>query len=175
MNVTPVTDRIVAAVLAELNGRKGFDTRTLDEEAQQDLRAELAKRVDAELTGVVERPVDGERYWTCKIGPAPAEVPPAGDAPMRESAEFTFEAMFGAPAEACFSGWGGALTGAERAVKDGGGRVVREYGGGGQAPGRFTPPSPEQRPPTVTQARAERERNTVAARPEDEYGDGSGI
>ena len=73
-----------------------------------------------EMAGLlVERPVEGERFWSCKIGPAPAEVPPGGDWPLRKAVREAFVAMFGAEARACFSGWGAHLTEPQRAVMEG--------------------------------------------------------
>ena len=59
-------------------------------------------------------PIDGERYWACKIGPAPAEVPDGGDSPLRMAAAHAFEQMFGCEAVVLSSGWGGHMTADER-------------------------------------------------------------
>lgn len=55
-----------------------------------------------------------ERFWSCKVGPAPSEVPQGGDGPMRQAVKAAFEEMFGTEAAVNFSGWGAALTESER-------------------------------------------------------------
>lgn len=58
-----------------------------------------------------------EKVWTCKIGAvADHELPAGADAPMRQAVEDAFRLLTAVEPEFCFSGWGGALTEAERAV-----------------------------------------------------------
>jgi hypothetical protein len=57
-----------------------------------------------------------ERVWTCKIGGVVGDMPNGADLPMRKAVFEAFEKMYGARAEFCFSGWGGTLAAAERAV-----------------------------------------------------------
>ncbi len=69
------------------------------------------------LRNYVEVPVEGERYWSCKIGPAtsdPGEC--GGDMRLREMVEDVFRAMFDKDADLCSSGWGAHLTALEREV-----------------------------------------------------------
>ncbi len=68
------------------------------------------------LRELVEVPAEGERFWLCKIGPAPREVPGGGDSPLRTAVEGAFRYMFGEDAEVDFSGWGAHLTALEREV-----------------------------------------------------------
>lgn len=51
--------------------------------------------------------------WTCKIGEAPGSFK---DLPMREAIARAYEELTGQPPTFVFSGWGGELTEAERAV-----------------------------------------------------------
>lgn len=67
------------------------------------------------LRNLVEVPVEGESYWSCKIGPAKGL---GGDARLRELVADTFSEMFGEDAEIHFSGWGAHLTQGERRAKD---------------------------------------------------------
>ena len=63
-----------------------------------------------------ESKMDRERFWFCKVGPAPKKVPFGGDSPMRNSVERAFTEMFGADAEVCFSGWDVQLDSIEREI-----------------------------------------------------------
>ena len=71
------------------------------------------------LRELVEVPADGERFWLCKIGPAPCKVPDGGDSPLRTAVEGAFRFLFGEDAEIDFSGWGAHLTALEREVLEG--------------------------------------------------------
>lgn len=57
-----------------------------------------------------------ERIWECKIGGLTGALPPGSDAPMRNAIQEAFYQLAGADAQFCFSGWGGKLDEAERAV-----------------------------------------------------------
>ena len=70
------------------------------------------------LRDLVEVPVEGERYWSCKIGPAPHDVPNGGDSPLRRAVDEAFSQMFGECADALSSGWASHLTQGERRAKD---------------------------------------------------------
>ncbi len=55
--------------------------------------------------------------WTCKIGPADRDaLDQPADEPMRKAVQAAFREVTGHDEDYCFSGWGGALTEAERAV-----------------------------------------------------------
>lgn len=61
--------------------------------------------------------------WQCKIGECDAgDVPPGGDYPMRRAIEAAYIALTGKAPNFIFSGWGSALTDAERAVVNDGRR-----------------------------------------------------
>ncbi len=72
------------------------------------------------LEAWVEVPRKGEKWWTCKIGPAaPGELPDGADFPMRHVAKNEFYRLTGHEPAHCFSGWGAHLTEGERsATKD---------------------------------------------------------
>ncbi|MCP4251051.1 MAG: hypothetical protein GY778_28775 [bacterium] len=86
------------------------------------IRQAVTDAVAAELHDVVEVPVPGQRFWSCKMGPAPR---PCGDAPLREAAEIAFHRMFGCWPDVTFSGWGAALTRTEREIASQPRKVMR--------------------------------------------------
>lgn len=77
---------------------------------------EISWRVDC----LLEVPKDGERFWSCKIGPCTTELPSGSDFPMRKAVKERFFELCGYDAEACFSGWGAHLTHGEREVMEDG-------------------------------------------------------
>ena len=57
------------------------------------------------------------KIWTCKIGEVePSLLPDGADHPMRVAVCSAYELLTGQEPEFLFSGWGGSLTEAERAV-----------------------------------------------------------
>lgn len=91
--------------------RKRYPEKFTDENAlNRDLSAE---RAILELGTL-----DSKREaWECKIGDlAGVEIPPGGDAPMRQAVEEAYFALTGKFAQANFSGWGGKFTEAEKRV-----------------------------------------------------------
>lgn len=62
-------------------------------------------------------PVEGERFWSCTIGPAPDTVPWGGDFPLRRAVQKAFIQMFKCSSVFhTFSGWNAHLTAGERNV-----------------------------------------------------------
>lgn len=60
---------------------------------------------------------EGEKYWSCTIGPAkPSELPDGSDAPMRDAVLVAFMHLTGHATTTIFSGWGAHLTEPQRAV-----------------------------------------------------------
>ena len=58
-----------------------------------------------------------QKVWACKIGVrGELPLPPGADAPMRQAIQRAFRQLTGYDADFCFSGWGGQLDEAERAV-----------------------------------------------------------
>lgn len=57
-----------------------------------------------------------ENIWTCKIGGLVGELRKGADAPMRNAVEAMFKLLTGNNPKFIFSGWGGEITEAERAV-----------------------------------------------------------
>lgn len=57
------------------------------------------------------------KIWTCKIGNA-TRLPRGADGPMRDAVSAAFVAIAGHAPGYIFSGWGGELTLAERAVAE---------------------------------------------------------
>lgn len=57
------------------------------------------------------------KIWECKIGEVDAaRLPRGSDAPMRQAVQRAYRELTGEWPEFTFSGWGGELTEAERAV-----------------------------------------------------------
>ena len=86
-------------------------------------KKELEDRIaelEYELDSVTPYYKDGEKWWSCLIGPVDdAALPPMSDVPMRQSAKRAFLDLAGEHCEACFSGWGAAPNRAERDVLEG--------------------------------------------------------
>lgn len=57
------------------------------------------------------------KIWDCKIGEADvSRLPDGADGPMRIAVKKAYEELTGVEPDFIFSGWGGELTEAERAV-----------------------------------------------------------
>ncbi|MEE8147394.1 MAG: hypothetical protein V3T24_07325 [Longimicrobiales bacterium] len=64
-------------------------------------------------------PVEGENYWSCKIGPVvEGELVDKDEGSMRGMVQSTFLALFGRYADETISGWGAHLTQGQRRAKD---------------------------------------------------------
>lgn len=57
------------------------------------------------------------KIWTCKIGEI-ANVPAAGDAPLRDAVVKAYRELTGQDDDFIFSGWGGELTEGERTLAE---------------------------------------------------------
>lgn len=63
-------------------------------------------------------PREGERWWSCLIGPFTESLPGDADSPMRNAAQDAFEKLSGDYAEECLSGWNASPTAKEREIID---------------------------------------------------------
>ena len=80
---------------------------------------ERLRLAEAELSYRIEAPYPGERWWTCKIGPAfEDELPSGSDTPMRHAIKAAFKALTGHNCAELFSGWHAQPTVAERACAE---------------------------------------------------------
>lgn len=106
-------------IVTKIGETFGVDAETSDDGSVQDrvlaLKVpELVAALRSELYNLREVPVEGERFWFCKIGPAPSEVPNGGDSPLRRAVSNAFIKMFGEQDKLCSTGWGAHLTETER-------------------------------------------------------------
>lgn len=69
-----------------------------------------------------------ENIWTCKVGGEAANLPKGSDLPMRQAVSAQFLALTGDYPVFCFSGWGGELDDADRAVVEDRDPTEAEYG-----------------------------------------------
>ncbi len=96
-------DRLAAFIIEHVPGEPSEDEGAVD----------TAIRL---LRNHVPIPVEGERYWSCKIGPAPRGSAPraALDYPMRTAVKAAFRGLYGVDASEITSGWDAHLTQGER-------------------------------------------------------------